>query len=363
MALDRRAVLAGGGALVASCASGVAPRAEDAAPLDTLLAAHADVLPEAAGAGANHYPMAAEALEALGQGDSIEDAWRTGAAGYAGEAPRSGRSFDFEATRGSYELYGDALDFFRAELEREPWSAVVARWTPRLAPGVSAAVFHGLIRTAHAVRALRRRDTRERRGELAVGLAYWTARYSELPSDVDSPASSTPLAELAPRFVDEADDVPFDAVHARLARAPIAPSVTLEGTHASAARELDELVREAAAAFLEMLVLERHRIWLLHTVTGPAAAALLLPELDPAPARALAAWTRQAVAAMFVAYGAPFVPGAHLRTDPSPWSELLPRAARSRSVHTLKLVEALSRFRHVDDRLCRSVATQWFEWT
>ncbi len=364
MTLDRRQVLAGGSALVASCASGVAPRApEGAAPLDALLAAHADVLPEAAGSGANHYPMAAEVLETFGRGEAIEAAWSRGAASYAGAAARSSKRFDADEALGDYARYGDWVDLFRAELERGPWQAVVARWTPRLAPGVSAAVFHGLIRTAHAVRALRRKETDERRGELAVALAYWAARYDEPRCDDSGPDLRTPLAHLEPRWLDDVEDVPFDAVHKRLARAPIAPRVTPETSESSAAAELDALVREAAEAFLEMLVLERHRIWLLHAVTGPAAAALLLPELDARAARELAAYSRQAVVALFVAFGAPFVPRAHLRTHTAPWPELIERAATSRSVHTLKLVEALSRFRHVDDPLCRSVAAQWFEWT
>jgi hypothetical protein len=367
MTLDRRQVLAGGSVFVASCASGVAPRAADkAAPLDALLAAHADVLPEAAGAGANHYPMAAEVLETLGHAESIESAWSAGAASYAGAIPRSSARFDADEALGDYERYGDWLELFRAELAREPWRAVVARWTPRLAPGVSAAVFHGLIRTAHAVRALRRRDTRERRGELGIALAYWAARYDELRSDGAVAELRTPLARLAHPWIDDVEDVPFDDVHVRLARAPIAPRVTLEAYESASANallELEALVREAAEAFLEMLVLERHRIWLLHTVTGPAAAALLVPELDARGARALAAYSRQTVVALFVAFGAPFVPRAHVRTQTAPWPELIERAAASRSVHTLKLVEALARFRHIDDPLCRSVAAQWFEWT
>ena len=47
-----------------------------------------------------------------------------------------------------------------------------------------------------------------------------------------------------------------------------------------------------------MLVLERYRIWMLHTITGPAAVELLLPEVDEAGARALVAYVRQAVVAM-----------------------------------------------------------------
>jgi len=355
-------VLAGGSAWVASCASGsAAPRAADA--LDLLLAAHADVLPERAGAGANHYPMAAEALETLGEERRIEERWRTGAAGYAGPigrvAPLDGE--DVVAALGDYGRYGDWLDRFQRELAREPWQAVVARWTPRLAPGVSAAVFHGLIRTAHAVRALRRRDGAARRGELAVGLAYWAARHAPLAAAPDAPALDTPLAALRPRWIDESEDVPFDDVHARLERVPLVPPITR--AEAPARAQLDALVRETAAAFLEMLVLERHRIWLLHTVTGPAAATLLLPELAPDDARLLAACVRRAVMALVLAFGVPYQPGAHLRESTPAWPELVQRAAASGSVHTIKLTEALLRSRALDDRLCRSVAAQWFEWT
>ena len=52
---------------------------------------------------------------------------------------------------------------------------------PRLAPGLMAAATHGWLRTAHAVRGLGRRQTPERLAELARGLAYWAARYQEVP--------------------------------------------------------------------------------------------------------------------------------------------------------------------------------------
>jgi hypothetical protein len=363
MTLDRRQVLAGASALAASCASGArSAQGAGAVSLDAVLEANALVLPEAAGAGANHYPMAAEALEALGHPESIEEAWRAGAASYAGPAGRIAPIDGWRTALGDYGRYGDWLDLLKGELEREPWRTVVARWTPRLAPGASAAVFHGLIRTAPAVRALRRGETRARQGELATALAYWAARYAELPAAEGGPELGAPLAALPHPWLDELEDVPFDAVHARLARAPIAPRVSLPDAGPPAEAELDALVRAAATAFLEMLVQERHRIWLLHTVTGPAAAALLVPELEPGDARALAAYSRQAVVAMYVAFGAPYVPRDHLRAETPPWPELTLRAAGSRSVHTIKLVEALSRFRAVDDALCRSVAAQWLEW-
>ena len=143
---------------------------------------------------------------------------------------------------------------------------------------------------------------------------------------------------------------------------PLAPPVILEAAGAGPREDLEALVRDAATAFLEMLVLEQHRIWLLHTVTGPAAVELLLPEVDAAGGRVLVAYARQAVVAMFAAYGAPFTPLAHVRATPGAWPDLIQRAVDTRSVHTIKLTDALVRFDDGDDLLCRSVAAQWLEW-
>jgi hypothetical protein len=366
MPLDRRQLLATSSACLASCASGAIPRApERTDALDALLDAHRDVLPEAAGAGANHYPMAAEALEALGRADAIEDAWRSGAAGYAGVVPRiAPLADDPAAALGDHARYGDWLDRFRAELARESWRAVVGRWTPRLAPGLSGAALHGLIRTAHATRALRACETDARRDELAVGLAYWAARYTELPVDADVDPHAA-LDRLEHPWLADSADVEFAAVGARLAARPVAPPAELAPSVAPTG-DLDALLRAAATAFLEMLVQERQRIWLLHTVTGPAAVELLLPDVDAADgpgARTLAAHARQAVVALYAAYGAPFVPRAHVRRAPPPWDELVGRAVATRSVHTIKLTEALVRADRDGDPLWRSVAAQWLEWT
>ena len=369
--LQRRQLLAAGSALLASCGAGTrTPAREVSAPLDRLLEAHADRLPERVGAGANHYPMAAEALEALGHADAIDAAWVEGASLYSGAPGRVApleTDADVLSALGSYDRFGDWLDYFRAALARDPWRAVVANWTPRLAPALSAAAFHGVIRTGHAVRALHRRDSTPRRNELAVGLAYWAARYVELPTQRDDSSVRASLGEtlasLSSPWVHDRSDVDFFAVVARLTERPLAPPARFEPSGASPEDELQAIVRAAAEGFLEMLVLERHRLWLLHTVTGPAALQWLLPEVDPASARKLVAYARQSVVAMYAAYGEPFTARAHLRGAPPAWPQHIRRAVESRSVHGIKLIDALARFDRDDDPLWRSVGAQWFEWT
>lgn len=369
--LHRRQLLAAGGALLTSCGGG--PQLLGGDPksrLDRLLIAHADCLPEAAGAGANHYPMAAEALEALGYEDSIDESWIVDAANYAGELGREKSLTDetsLVSALGHYERFGDWLDYFRAALEREPWPTVVSRWAPRLAPAICAAAFHGVIRAGHAVRALRQDDNAARREELAVGLAYWAARYVELPT---APREQEPSESFGERlrtlrfpWSEDRTDVGFSDVVSRLTRMPVAPPVSLEASSHTVEFDLQEIVREAALAFLEMLVLERNRIWLLHTVTGPAAVQWLLPEVDPAGARKLVEYARQAVIAMYSAYGEPFAPGAHLRDSFPALAVQVERAVDSRSVHGIKLLDALVRFESANDPVWGSVAAQWFEWT
>ncbi len=374
--ISRRQFLVAGGVYGGAMLTGYGPawgspalsdngESEGPSKLDALLAAHADALPENGG-GANHYPMAAEALAALGQEDAVEDSWIRGAELYAGELPRVAPIDDATKALGSYERLGDFLDDFRDQLESNSWQSVVAHWAPQLAPGITAAAFHGIIRTAHAVRALRQQETAPRKDELAVGLAYWSSRYAKLPTT--EPISEKSLQETLEGsthpWLDDREVVGFHAVGDRLnqAETPVAPPPMLDKRHATPREELQGIVRDAAAGVLEMLVLERNRLWLMHTVTGPAAVDLLLPEVDEEGAQALVAYARQAVVAMFSAYGEPYTSRAHLRKSPPPWQTLIERAVATRSVHTIKLTEALRRFDTDNDPLWRSVAAQWLEW-
>ena len=87
-------------------------------------------------------------------------------------------------------------------IDGDGWPAVVATWVPRLMPALRTALFHGAIRTAHAVRAVDAVDTPPRRGELARALGYWAARYRE-----GQPASPLPHAgDLRMAVVEAAAD-------------------------------------------------------------------------------------------------------------------------------------------------------------
>ena len=169
---------------------------------------------------------------------------------------------------------------------------MVATWVPRLMPALRTALFHGAIRTAHAVRAVDAVDTPPRRGELARALGYWAARYR-----AGQPASPLP--------------------------------------HAG---DLRMAVVEAAADGARRY-LTRPDIVHLHGVTGAMAVEILAAHI---PATDGAAALAQVLAEHAVLYAATEpVTQPHLASPPG--SELAVAAARSLDPHQVKLVEACRR--------------------
>src|SRR5262249_2627761 len=82
---------------------------------------------------------------------------------------------------GVIDRFGDWVSFFRAQLAEAPWRVVLGEWIGRLLPATPSAGAHGLIRTAHALRALADAEAALPREELGGRLAYWAAYYRKLP--------------------------------------------------------------------------------------------------------------------------------------------------------------------------------------
>ena len=96
----------------------------------------------------------------------------------AGSVEPNGRSsFDWRGALGHYERLPEWLGFYEQLIYDSGWASVAEVWVPRLMPGLASVLFHGAIRTAHAVRAVSTADTGARRAELARSLAYWSARF------------------------------------------------------------------------------------------------------------------------------------------------------------------------------------------
>src|SRR5262249_19678632 len=264
---------------------------------------------EMVGGMPNHGPMAVEALAALGHGSRAVD-WAERYRRELGAMPESGSPLTDETWRpalGAIERTGDWVAYFRAQLAEGPWQSVFARWISRLLPGAITAGTHGLIRTAHAMRALQDGETELRIEELGISLAYWAAYYRELPG--------TPHFTGVLDFEQALDNVP------RLTRGrgrPGMPRQFILQVIASHGAELAKAVNAAAepkshekalsaitkaGARLYLAHATHHPGIFIHTATAPAALRILLPHLPMREQKIALGRAWQAVAAEVAAYG------------------------------------------------------------
>jgi hypothetical protein len=132
----------------------------------------------------DHVTMGAEALVALGLGAKAES-WASHSRARPYRPPTVGLpiSSDWPKALGRKQCHGDWIAHFDAELQRNSFEDVLARWVPRFSHDMGALLFHGVIRTGHATRALQHRDTPARRAELARGLALWAIGIRNAASD------------------------------------------------------------------------------------------------------------------------------------------------------------------------------------
>ena len=318
--------------------------------LDDALTVFAGTAPQYGSLGlANHGPMVAEALAHLGRDDAIAgwvERYRRRLDVAPAPASRPLTEEEWPAALGQVERFPHWLALFEREVADRPPAAVVGEWAPRLLPGSVGAATHGLIRTGHAVRALAAADTAPRRLEVACGLAFWAASYRELPGPplligregVPEALADLPyLPEDAPAQVLISDMVAgVDEIADEFEQA-----VASLGWNGGAVALLDELAVGGARAYLRNAD-GGGTIGLLHAVTAPLAAELLLPWLAGEDRDAALGYVWQAVAALHVAY-------AIDRQSPEPTTNvpsadsLVDRALASGDEHAIKLTEAALR--------------------
>jgi hypothetical protein len=242
----------------------------------------------------NHGAMACEALAALDCADDI-DSWarRFAQAGGARVDPVAPAGFEWRQALGAYDRLPEWIGYFARVIAEEGWAGVVEAWVPRLMPALRTALFHGAIRTAHAVRAMDAVDTPPRRGELARALGYWAARY-------------------------------------RAGQPP--------GPHDPAEDSRAAVVRAAADGARHYLA--RPNIVHLHGVTGAMAVEILVGHI---PVTAAATTALAQVHAEHAALYADVEPAGEPRPGTLPGGELAGAAVRSLDPHQVKLVEACRR--------------------
>ena len=304
---------------------------------------------ELANGNANHGPMAAEALFALGRDDAVVpwiDNYRNRLM-YRPERSLAIPLGEWREYLGVQERLGDWIELFDNELAEAPWQSVVRQWVPRLALAVMTAATHGLIRSAHAVRSLASGDTPQRRHELAEGLGFWAARYYILPGKA-SRVNSGNSPKLALSHVDRLHGPDFDGSGAITEQIKgledhpeFAPVVNLADSSGDLSIFLSDLTETFAGIYLAS---SSNLIAFVHTVTAPSSLRLLTPYLDESDARIAARYAWQACAAIYSWFSTvPPQDTSELTDQAGDREEMIDRAVAAGGAHSIKFTEACLR--------------------
>lgn len=296
--------------------------------------------PEFDGYLSNHGPMVVEVLARRNQ-DSLIDCWTDRYLRRLDELPRGGWPIDpaqWKEALGEPTRAADWIEYFLHEVDQDPWAEILARWWPRLLPGIAAGATHGVIRVGHAVHGLGEVESPPRIAELAHALGYWAARWQ--PSPLIQPAgnrSPTQLVATLPRvprqesgFVDrlpQLEQTPGWADQAGTLAAPVT----------------DEMIPVAVNDIVDAVVAMYPRYahgnptMLVHAATAPNAVAMTLPALPKPLWRSSfdAAWS--ASAAVISAY-APAKPHETVPAPPTP-HDVLEQALSHRGEHVIKFTD------------------------
>jgi hypothetical protein len=293
----------------------------------------------------NHGPMAAEALAALGC-DDIVVAWtdRYRRQLDAIPPPRSPITADtWPRALGAIDRFGDWVAFLRAKLAEAPWRVVLDEWIGRLLAAMPSAGGHGLIRTAHALRALTDAETPLRVEELCVALAYWAAYYRTLPG-IPRLSGTLDLGDALlrmPLFLSgQARPGMPREVYLRVMQAhgrAFSEAVDAAAESASVEDALSALTEAGARMYLANA--SSQPLVLLHTVTAPAALRLVLPHLPTGLHRTALAYVWQNVAATAAAY-ADARPSERDDWPPQEASAIIDQSIATDDPHALKFAEA-----------------------
>jgi len=306
--------------------------------------------PEALHGAPNHGPMAAEALVTLGCPEEVPG-WTDDYRRELSPMPQAQSPVTegtWQEALGAVHRIADWQAFFLTQLAEAPWQVVFVQWIPRLIRGVMAGGTHGLIRTAHAVRALSEAATPLRVEELASALAYWAAYYQALPGvprlqgplELDRAIQSVPRVGRDQRNESKQGGVPREFVRMLAAYPDFEAAVNRFGTTEPVDVSLRRLTE--AGAHLYLTNASTQPLVFIHALTGPAAVRLLLPAMPDALHATALAHCWQAVAAWVAAYGSDG-PGTRDEAAAPSEPQIVDRAMGTRDHHAIKFAEACLR--------------------
>lgn len=308
----------------------VPPAASNPATLRALLSENRRRDPVISGGLTNHLSMALSALAWLGGSDQQLQGLAGAHAPYL-EPLRQAMPLpldDWRAAVGAPQALVALSQYFEQQLSARGRELLLREVLPALIPGLSGALFHGMIRTAYALRA-------EDDAELALALAYFATVARPLRA-LPEPTHAT--AETADQLLRRALRDPRFGKRRGIADASAAFRVASElpGFDVTVAElqlhpgTIDDLARAAL-----LLYLGTREFVALHAVTSTHALRLLLPYLAE-PEVALR-YQFQALLAACLGFVDRKL-GEPSEVAPPEWSTLLAAVLTSTDDHDLKLV-------------------------
>ncbi len=311
------------------------------APLHALLDANLQLPPEYSNQLTSHLPMALHALHSLGaSAQRMQDFYTRYTSRFSsrGETlPRLAYASSGDAPWWTLlsqdDAYATLQARFTADVEALGVPATLSLLLPELLPGVAAAAFHGVIRTAHALES-------GHQGELAAALAYWAWRWQPLTPPAP-PAPVAPLLDVqawSHQLV--AQSVGWHSsgslISIRMAHASHSDIYQNLASALAPAIGVRTRIAELAAVAVRCYV-QQPNFTVLHMVTGLRALRMLLPWLPDTPAM-------QAV--LVNCFVAAYMAAQIVPADAAPevayreWPDVIAAAIASHDDHVIKLVHA-----------------------
>ncbi len=295
--------------------------------LASLIDAGAQHDAEYRGGLSNHLPMALLALRRLGASDARLSAF---AATYgtrleptpAAQAWPAGDPWP--GRLGQRDAWPAYRHLFAQWLTHEEAPDVLAQVLPTLMTGCGGGAFHGLIRTAYALRS-------ESMAELTDALAYWACIHMPLRVRGAAAVAVGGTAELA----DALEGLPRKAVKAPMISVRMQAAATQPKFAAATDKlRIDEQTLPTLAQHAATLYAASGNFTVLHLVTSAHAMRVLLPFVDEPLAAVHGYWL--AYAAGCVAASANVGEAAPLL----PWTRIVKRAIESDDEHVIKLADS-----------------------
>ena len=281
----------------------------------------------------SHLPMALHALQRMGAKperlQEFHDAYSQRFTGLGRTAVMEPAA-DWRDLRGLEGAYPALLATFASMVSRDGADQVLRAALPDLLPGVAAAAFHALIRTAHAIES-------GHQAELANALAYWAWRWQPLRLPTDREATMS-FDAWADRLVQTAQGWRTEG-----------PLISIRMEEATKSQAYQNLAigpvglttLPEAIARLAQLAAQRYVVapnfTVLHMVTGLRALRVLSPWVSHREA---------VVPVMMRAFTAAYLAARVVPSSTGPlagiqsWGEVVERALASNDDHVVKLVHA-----------------------